>query len=162
MSKLMPSTARTSPTFFESNPPRMGKYLRILRAASTTWEERSSIGVLLFGHRGTVVEEAGDLVPVAFLGHRGSGLLADLHRISTARVESAARRGRDQVRDRSRNRIEVLVGLIHPWNGGQQTLGVGVEGVGKEVLDRGILDDLTGIHDAHPIGHLGDHREIMG
>jgi hypothetical protein len=35
-------------------------------------------------------------------------------------------------------------------------------GILEQIGDRGLLDDLAGVHDRHPVAHLGDDTEVVG
>ena len=141
MSKLTPSTARTSPMWVEKSPPRIGKYLRRFRTERRTGAPPSlsmggrSASVLSLGQR-SVVQVAGDGVAIALDRHRGSLLLADRHGVGAARMEAAARGGINEVGHGPGDRLELLVRLVHPGDRVEQPLGVRVERVTVELPDR--------------------------
>ena len=44
----------------------------------------------------------------------------------------------------------------------EQNLGVGVEGMGKELVGSGLLDQVPEVHHSHPVGHVAHHRHVVG
>ena len=78
-----------------------------------------------------------------------------------ARREAAARREVDEVGHQPG--ITSSSSLIWPSIGRpDEPLGVGVLRVAEQRAHVGLLDDLAGVHDGHPIGHLGHHAQVVG
>ena len=57
---------------------------------------------------------------------------------------------------------ELLALLVQPRDRVQQALGVRMGRAGVQLEDVGLLDDPAGVHDRDPVGHVGDHAEVVG
>ncbi len=55
----------------------------------------------------------------------------------------------------------MVLGLTAPWDAAHEPDGVRVPGVLEDLPCRALLHELTGIHDADPVAHLRDHREVV-
>src|ERR1700737_3653137 len=74
-----------------------------------------------------------------------------------ARTEGAARRHGQRVRDAAGNHVKAFLLLPQPRDGGEQSLGVGVLGAGKEFLGRRLLHEAARVTHGHAVAHLGGH-----
>ena len=54
-----------------------------------------------------------------------------------------------------------LAHVVAAGHGGQQRLGVGMAGVGKEFFNRGTFHDAAGIHDQHAVAMLGNDAQVV-
>src|SRR5205809_1480777 len=157
-----PSTARTWAIVRRRTPPFTGKCF--FRPTAPT---RISCAWRSLGSTGTpfLVEETRDAAAVP-LGEQARLLrLASRERILATRMEPAAGRWAQEIRDRPRDRRQRRVRgdlLVEGDDRLEQSLGVRMERMRKEVADRRFLDDLAGIHDRHAIAQFRDHREVMG
>src|SRR5437867_6050701 len=155
MSKETPSTAWTRATSRENRPPLMGKCLiRFL-----TRRRGSGMALVLFS-----VEPAGDSVARAHFFEDGVLVLADGHGVGATRLELAALGEVQEARHDAGDGLEPLLlrrGEVDPWDGAQEPLGVGVERLLEELLDRRLLDDLSGAHDHDALGRLGDDAHVV-
>jgi hypothetical protein len=51
---------------------------------------------------------------------------------------------------------------VRRWGGGQQGLGIGVQGASIEFVTMGELHDFTQIHDGHPIADVLYYAQVVG
>ena len=78
--------------------------------------------------------------------------------------EAAERLGIDGAGNLALDEAVDLAGLngIGLGDGGQQALGVGMQGAGVEVICVGKLHHAAQVHDQDAVGDVLDHRQVMG
>ena len=79
-----------------------------------------------------------------------------------ARREPAARRQVDQVRHVARDDRQLVLDSPDDRDRADQAARVRVLRLAEQRRDVGLLDDLAGVHDRHPVAHLGDDAEVVG
>ena len=89
-------------------------------------------------------------------------VLADLHALRAARVELAAcgriARGRDAaLKD---DAVHLVIRIGHR-DSREQRLGVGMQRMGKDLVRRGILDQIAEVHHADRVGDVLNNGEVM-
>src|SRR5438093_794563 len=162
ITRSTPSTARTVAISRWRSPPFTGKCFFRPRAASRI-SFRSRLG------RATRhllrVEMAGDS-PIRPVGEELRLLdPAPIEGERTSRMEAAARRRRQQIRDDSWNRgergarFELLT--LRRNDRLEETLRVRMKRVGEEIGHRSVLDDFPGVHDGDPVAEFRDDRKVV-
>ncbi len=86
---------------------------------------------------------------------RGEGAVA-------ARLEAAALEAQPERRHRAADRRQRAAAPGRVGQRLQQQPGVRMLGRGEEVGGLGHLDDLAGVHQRHPVGHVGDDGQVVG
>ena len=76
-------------------------------------------------------------------------------------VEATRRPGLSHDRREPGNRYQFLGFALDVEHGGEKSFRIGMTGRTNHVGRRSDLDNLPGVHDRHPIAHLGDHAEIV-
>src|SRR3989441_10139027 len=156
-----PSTARTRAIVRRKTPPFTGKYFWIPIAATTkSCTGRSSAGMGL----SAVVQETGDPSVRALRDQLGFLALAPVKRVLAPRMEPTSRRRIREVGHRSCDRWKRRPGcdlLVERNDRLQEALRVRMKGLGEQVGDRGVLDNLSRIHDGHTVTQLRNHREVV-
>ena len=76
--------------------------------------------------------------------------------------EAAADGQVDQVRDVARDDRQLVLERPDDGDRPDQSLGVRVERIAEQRRHVGLLDDLAGVHDRHPVAHLGDDAQVVG
>ena len=56
----------------------------------------------------------------------------------------------------------LLYAQLGNGDGGQQRLGIGVQGIGKQLLGGRFFHDLAQVHDGDIIGEVVDHSQVVG
>src|SRR5213594_4076042 len=162
ITRSTPSTARTVAISRWRSPPFTGKCFFRPRAASRI-SLRSRLG------RATRhllrVEMAGDS-PIRPVGEELRLLdPTPIEGERTSRMEAAARRRRQQIRDDSWNRgergarFELLT--LRRNDRLEETLRVRMKRVGEEIGHRSVLDDFPGVHDGDPVAEFRDDRKVV-
>ena len=82
--------------------------------------------------------------------------------VGAAFGEVAACRPRRGVGDLPRDGGQALPGRGRLGQGPDERLGVGVAGVGEELVHARPFHDLAGVHDGHVVGDLGHDAEVVG
>src|SRR2546425_1447296 len=156
-----PSTARTRAIVRRKTPPFTGKYFWIPIAATTkSCTGRSGDGMGL----SAVVQETGDPSVRALRDQLGFLALAPVKRVLAPRMEPTSRRRIREVGHRSCDRRKRRPGcdlLVERNDRLQEALRVWMKGLSEEIGDRGVLDNLSRIHDGHAVTKLRDHREVV-
>jgi hypothetical protein len=80
---------------------------------------------------------------------------------TAARREFAAGRQVNQAGDGTLDRIESGLDMTQLGHRAEQALRVGMLGAIEDGLYTPLFHDSTGIHHRHPIGHLGNHSQIV-
>jgi hypothetical protein len=93
------------------------------------------------------------------LGREGDVLLDPRQ---TAWCESASLRQVDEVRHVAGDDRQLVLHGPDDRDGADQAARVRVGRSAEEGRHVALLDDLAGIHDGHPVAHLGDHAEVVG
>ena len=57
--------------------------------------------------------------------------------------------------------VELLAGGVEAGAGGEEAVGVRVQGRGEHIHDRACLDQVAAVHDAYVVGDLGDDAEVV-
>ena len=82
------------------------------------------------------------------------------------RRSSAARSGNQpgtgRARHHARDCVQRLTSRGELWDGVEERFGVRVPGTTEEVHGGRLFDDLSGVHDHHVGGHVGDDAQIVG
>src|SRR6185436_1942892 len=86
---------------------------------------------------------------------------ADGLRVGAARVERTAGGDAGQVRRDALDGVQLLTLEVHPGDGGQQPLGVGMGRAGIEVHDGCLLDQAPGIHHRDLVGDVSHHPQVV-
>ena len=89
-------------------------------------------------------------------------IVTPVHDLIATRCESATREFRLQRRNKTCNDLQIAAALFHAGQRIEQLAAVRMPGHAEERFPGCLLDDLTGIHDGHPVGVLGDHTKIVG
>ena len=76
--------------------------------------------------------------------------------------KAAPRKDLVERRHGSGDGCQALAALLGVWQGVQQIDGVGMARLGKKRWCAGHLDNLAGVHERHAVGHLRDHRQVVG
>ena len=84
---------------------------------------------------------------------------AHLHRVGTPRMEATPGRRLDEVRRRSRDRVEL--GRVERDRRAQQLARVRMSGLDEDVSGISLLDDLSRVHHGDAIAGLGDDPEVV-
>src|SRR6266699_3732064 len=79
----------------------------------------------------------------------------------TTRPKGAARWQCQWVWDAAGDDVEPVLLVPQPRNGGKQTLGVGMLGIGEQFDGRRLLDDLPRVHDGDAVAHFRDYPEVV-
>ena len=79
-----------------------------------------------------------------------------------ARGEPAAGRQVDEIRDVAGDDRQRFLRVADDRDRADEPPRVRVERRSEERSDIRLLDDLAGVHDGHPVAHLGDHAQVVG
>src|SRR5262245_14512619 len=150
ISKLMSSTALTCAVTRERTPRLIGKYffrLRTLRSAS----EFSGMDTPNFlpGADGLEKNLAINTFWRAFVAARGKGT-------TSRQMQKIWHHSFDDLEP-----VLTVAARAELWNGFQQSLRVRMLWIVEHVHRRTFFDDLTGVHNRHRFGNLGNDAEIM-
>ena len=66
-----------------------------------------------------------------------------------------------RARDGAAHLVQALGSRLDGQDRPQQAAGVLVDGVGQQLGGRGLLDDLSGVHDGDAVGDLGDQSQVV-
>ena len=105
-----------------------------------------------------VTEDVVALLRLHPLGNLGAGLLG----VGTAGAEAAARGGIGGAGDVALQKDAVPPAEIaHLGRGGEERLGIGVQGVVEDGLGVAQLHHLTQVHDGHPVAQVLHHAQVV-
>ena len=175
-SKLTSSTAFTSPTLRWRMPPRqreeVGQVLDLDQGAvrARRGGRQPARAALARAPVEVVVDPAAHVVarrPSPTGRSSGWMLLAVRDVLRRPGPRSVARSGRPAGRSM---RFGTAPGMVvsSSWTCAEgrhradQAAGVRVLRIGEQRARVGLLDDLAGVHDRHPVAHLGDHPQVVG
>ena len=107
------------------------------------------------------------MVPAAHIPQGGGLLPAPLRGVPAAPGELAARRRVDGAGDLAlqtdTGRLPLDLDLrVRNGDGGQQRLGIGVEGVAVQLSGAGDLHDVAQVHHPYAVGDVLDHGQVVG
>jgi hypothetical protein len=80
----------------------------------------------------------------------------------TARGKAATGGKIDQIWHGTRDDIQPIFDFPQHRDGGDQSLRIGMTGIGEQGCHIPLLDNPAGIHHGHPVRHLGDDAQVMG
>jgi len=103
----------------------------------------------------------GDFVTGGHLKQLRDDVITGIETFRASRMESASPRRVDQSRNDSWNDQEGVPILIDGGDGLEKTFCIGVVRRCEKVFHRGGLDNLSRIHNTHPIAKLRNHPKVM-
>lgn len=157
MSKETPATAWICPTVRRSTGDRIGN--EVCRSRTDKSGDSVDIGEDSF----RVV--AGGLVgagAVGQLAEDGLDLSALFVGVPAAGAEGAARGQGQEVGRRTLDGDQAIARAVESGDGRHQTGGVRVAAVFVDLAERTGLDDASGVHQDHPVGHMRRRRRGRG
>src|SRR5882724_11362102 len=87
---------------------------------------------------------------------------AAIDRTRTTWREAATVRHLEQRRNHAGNFVEAASGCTLTRDRSKQTLGIGMQGPAEQIRDRGLFDNLPGIHHGDALRMLGHHAQVVG
>src|SRR5439155_25393367 len=96
-------------------------------------------------------------------GFQGRNLTLAMRRLDRAAwSEGTTRRESQRVRHAAGDNVEPVLLFPQAWDRRQQSLRIGMLGIGEQLRRRRLLDDAARIHDLQTVAHLREYPQVKG